>query len=103
VLVRRDLPAPQQAVQAIHAALEAGRAGLIASNAEHPHVVLCHVESIHALLRASDQLKQAEILHQLFHEPDLDGAPTALATEPVRGKVRAHFRRFQLLRSEVCR
>ena len=40
----------------------------------HPHVVLCHVESIHALLRASDQLKRAEILHQLFHEPDLDGA-----------------------------
>jgi hypothetical protein len=103
VLVRRDLPGPQQAVQAVHAALEAGRAGLIGSGGAHPHVVLCHVESIHALLRASDQLNRARILHQLFHEPDLDGAATALATEPVRGKVRAHFRRFQLLRSAVCR
>jgi hypothetical protein len=85
-------------VQAIHAALEAGRAGLIPSEGEHPHLVLCHVDSIHALLRASDRLALADIRHQLFREPDLDGAPTALATEPVRGRSRAHFRRFQLFK-----
>jgi hypothetical protein len=96
VLVRRDLPAAQRAVQAIHAALEAGRAGLIAQGGAHPHVVLCHVNSIAALLRASDRLKGAEIRHQVFCEPDLGCAPTALATEPVRGRTRAHFRRFQL-------
>jgi hypothetical protein len=99
VLVRRDLPAAQQAVQAIHAALEAGRAGLIARGGEHPHVVLCRVSSIGALLRASDQLKGAQIRHQVFCEPDLDCAPTALATEPVRGLNRAHFRRFQLYKA----
>ena len=96
MLVRRDLPAAQRAVQAIHAALKAGRAGLIARGGEHPHVVLCHVDSIAALLRASDQLKGAEIRHQVFCEPYLACAPTALATEPVRGPIRAHFRRFQL-------
>ena len=96
MLVRRDLPPAQRAVQAIHAALEAARAGLIAADEEHPHVVLCQVDSIGALLRASDQLKRAALRHQLFHEPDLDCAPTALATEPVCGPRRAHFRRFQL-------
>jgi hypothetical protein len=85
-------------VQALHAALEAGRVGLIPSAGEHPHphLVLCQVDSIHALLRASDRLNAAQIRHQIFCEPDLDGAPTALATEPVHGRSRAHFRRFQL-------
>lgn len=99
MLVRRDLPPAQRAVQAVHAVLEAARAGVIGNDGEHPHVVLCGVGSVEALLRASDRLTGPSIRHQLFCEPDLDGAPTALATEPVRGlSLRAHFRRFQLLK-----
>ena len=103
VLVRRDLSFPQQAVQAAHAALEAARAGLIPRGADeplapHPHLVLCHVPSIDGLLRAADRLRGAGVRFRLFHEPDLGGAPTALATEPLRGEDRAPLRRFPLLK-----
>jgi hypothetical protein len=102
VLVRRDLSFPQQAVQAAHAAIEACRAGLIPSHRDghlpHPHLVLCHVGSIQGLLRAAELLRRAGIRFQLFHEPDLGGAPTALATEPLRGEARAPLRRFPLLK-----
>ncbi len=104
VLVRRDLTFPQQAVQAAHAAIEGCRAGLIPGNHDgdvthpHPHLVLCHVGSIPGLLRAAESLRAAGIRFQLFHEPDLGGAPTALATEPLRGEARAPLRRFPLLK-----
>jgi hypothetical protein len=97
--VRRDLSEAQRAVQAVHAVLEAARAGVIGREGEHPHVVLCAAGSIEALLRASDRLKGLSIGHRVFCEPDLDGAPTALATEPVRElSLRAQFRRFPLLK-----
>ena len=97
-------------MQAAHAAIEACRTGLIPPNgsgdgglapggeAPHPHLVLCHVNSIPALLRAAESLRAAGIRFQIFHEPDLGGAPTALATEPLRGEARAPLRRFPLLK-----
>jgi len=85
-------------VQAVHAAIEAARAGLIPASGEHPHVVVCAVGSTESLLRAADRLSQFNIRHRLFFEPDLGCAPTALATEPVRGSPRALFRRFPLLK-----
>ena len=90
-------------MQAAHAALEAARAGLIPREADqplapHPHLVLCHVASIDGLLRAVGQLSGAGVRFRIFHEPDLGGAPTALATEPLRGEARAPLRRFPLLR-----
>jgi hypothetical protein len=85
-------------VQAAHAAVEAARAGLIPPGGPHPHLVLCHVGSIHGLLRAADRLEHAGVRFQIFHEPDRDGAPTALATAPLRGEARAPCRRFPLLK-----
>jgi hypothetical protein len=71
---------------------------LIPPAAEHPHVVVCAAGSIDSLLRAAGRLTQSNIRHRLFFEPDLDCAPTALATQPVRGPARALFRRFPLLK-----
>jgi hypothetical protein len=98
VLVRRDLAPPHQAVQAAHAAIEAARAGLIPRDGDHPHVILCHLSSIAALMNAADGLALAGVQFQLFHEPDWDGVPTALATGPLRGEARAPLRRFPLLK-----
>ena len=89
-------------MQAAHAAIEACRARVIplsdSDGVPHPHLVLCHVGSIPALLRAAESLRRGGIRFQLFHEPDLGGAPTALATEPLRGEARAPLRRFPLLK-----
>jgi hypothetical protein len=85
-------------VQAVHAAIEAARAGLIPPDGQHPHVVVCEVGSIDSLLRAADRLSRSNIRHRLFFDPDLGCAPTALATEPMRGSLRALFRRFPLLK-----
>ena len=92
---------PQQAVQAAHAAIEAARTGLIPRDGAHPHIVLCHVPSIPALMHAAGQLNRAGVRFQLSHEPDWDGVPTALATEPLRGEARAPLRRFPLLKERV--
>lgn len=101
MLVRRDLTLPQQAVQAAHAAIEAARAGLIPRDNAHPHLVLCHVASVPALMNAAGRLALAGVRFQLFHEPDWDGVPTALATEPLRGEARAPLRRFPLLKESA--
>jgi hypothetical protein len=98
VLVRRDLSHPQQVVQACHASLEAARA-FLPSDHEHPFLVICGVRDEPRLWRCLDVLSAAGIRHCAFHEPDLDGQLTAVATEPLSGPIRQVFRRYQLLKS----
>jgi hypothetical protein len=99
VLVRHDLPTPQIAVQAVHAALEASRQ-FLPPDSEHPHVVLCGVASEAHLLSAADHLFRWHIRCALFREPDRAQEATALATEPLWGERRRLLQRFRCLRRE---
>jgi hypothetical protein len=99
VFVRIDLPPPQQAVQACHAAIEAARHGLFPPGDEHPHLVLCGARSEFSLEDIAARLARLAIAHQPVFEPDLGGQLTALCTEPLRGSRRVPLRRFSLLRT----
>lgn len=96
VLVRRDLPPTQIAVQASHAAIEAARL-LLPADSDHPHLVLCGVRSADRLLAAADFLYLNQVPHAVFREPDRGGEPTALAAGPVTGDRRRLFARFRCL------
>ena len=96
VLVRRDLSHPQQVVQACHASLEAARTFLPVSS-EHPFVIVCGVRDEPRLFRCLDRLEAAGVRYRAFHEPDLEGQLTALATEPIYGSKRKVFQDYQLL------
>ena len=96
VLVRRDLTAAQQVVQACHAAIESAR-HFLSPHSEHPFLVVCGVRDGPALVRCLDRLEAAGIRFRAFHEPHLDDQLTAVATEPVCGAPRALFRQFRLL------
>jgi hypothetical protein len=96
VLVRRDLPAAQIAVQAAHAAAEAARRFLPADH-PHPHFVLCRVSSERDLLAAADRLDRRGVRFELFREPDRDGEATALATEPLAPGRRSVLARYPCL------
>lgn len=93
-MVRTDLPLPQQAVQACHAAYEAGS---LSSDAEDIYLILCQVKDEKKLQLESEKLNGAGIEHALFREPDLGGQATALATLPLpREASRGRFRRWRL-------
>lgn len=100
VLVRRDLSPSQQAVQGIHAAIEAARDGLIPSDITHPHLVLCSTPDEDALRLQMDRLDVHGIKYRPFFEPDRDNELTAIATEPISGSGRRHFRNIPLLTME---
>jgi hypothetical protein len=94
--VRKDLSPSQQAVQAIHAALEASKQLSLSWN-DHPHLALCGVNSLLQLQQAAAKLSDAGIQFTLWHEPDRGNEPTALATTILTGEVRRYLRKFQLL------
>ena len=94
MLVRTDLPENQQLVQAVHAAHEAGiRFG-------DPHrissVVVCSVPDEDHLLRAKEKLDHFGIRSSVFIEPDMQNQSTALATEPIWGRLRKAFSNYPL-------
>lgn len=97
VLVRRDLPPVQMAVQACHACLHAGP--LAGDLVDPPHLVLCAVASLEDLQGWARRLTDLGVPFHLFLEPDLGNAPTALATIPVTD--RRPFRALPLVRLEV--
>jgi len=84
-------------VQACHACIEVARS-LLPPGDEHPHLVLCGVSSEQRLRLILHRLQRLRIDCRPFHEADLDGELTAIATAPVRGDCRRHFRRYQCLR-----
>jgi hypothetical protein len=83
-------------VQACHASIEAARA-FLPSDHEHPSLVVCGVRDAFRLSRCLDRLSAAGVRCRAFHEPDLGGQLTALATEPISGPIRRLFRRYRLL------
>lgn len=100
--VRRDLSLPQQAVQACHACIEMART-LLPSCDEHPHLVLCGIKSEPSLWTVLNRLERLGIAYRPFRDSDLGDQLTAIATEPVRGDQRHHFRRYQCLADEEVR
>lgn len=94
LFIRTDLSAPQQIVQASHAALGAGnRFG------PHSHLVLIGVDDEEALLKAANHLDELGIDLEKFYEPDYDTGYTAICTRPLKGEVRKPLRKYQLMRS----
>lgn len=95
VVVREDIPVADQAVQACHATIAA--ASSYAERTVTDNLVLCGVSDEAELLETSKRLELEGIPFRLFHEPDLAGQATALATEPVDSATRRHFRHLRLL------
>ena len=96
-MTRRDLPLPQQAVQACHATYEAAKSFPCDT---HPHFCLCAVRDEARLHLEMEKLRMAGIQVRAFYEPDRNNELTAFATEAISGEKRRHFRNFQLLRTE---
>lgn len=92
------MPISHQAVQACHASVAAGR-DLIRS--ENPYLVLVTVPTKSDLVLLSTQLSRAGVDHRVFHEEDMGGRPTALATRPLTQKERKHLRHLPLYKC-VC-
>ena len=94
LFIRTYLSAPQQIVQASHAALEAGnRFG------SHSHLVLIGMDNEETLLKAASHLDELGIELEKFYEPDYNTGWTALCTQPLRGDVRKPLRKYQLMRA----
>lgn len=96
VLVRKDQPYGQIVVQAGHAAIESSRQYLPA-NLDHPHLIVCGVRNERELMKESARLDKSGIRHTMFYEADRNDEATALASEPVFGENRKHFKRYRLL------
>ena len=97
ILVREDIAFEQQAVQSTHAAIEAARY-LIPPQIEHPHVIICGVGDEMNLKKEASHLSLFGIKYKPFYEADIDNQLTAIATEPIYGKDRKHFKKFKLLK-----
>jgi peptidyl-tRNA hydrolase len=95
IAVRADLPLPQQAVQACHAAIQSAR-DLIQADEIHPSLVILTVPNLPALIDLSCRLTNRGIAHRVFQEEDMGGQVTALATEPVEKEQRRIFQKMKL-------
>lgn len=74
------MPLVHQSVQSVHAGIAAGR-DLV--RCDNPHLVLLTIPTQTALVRLSCDLSARGVQHRVFHEEDMGGRPTALATEPL--------------------
>lgn len=91
------MPLSHQAVQSCHAAVAAGR-DLI--RCQSPYLILVTVKTKADLIALSCDLSSAGIAHRVFHEDDMDGRATALATRPIVQSERRHLRHLPLFRAE---
>lgn len=80
VLVRTDIPGPQQTVQAIHAAM--GSAAKFGEPA-HNHLALLAVPNRDILMSWGCRLKELGLGFQAFFEPDNEMGYSALSTAPM--------------------
>jgi hypothetical protein len=83
-------------VQACHASLEAARA-FLSTDQPHPFVIVCGLRDERSLAQALDRLRRAGVRCRAFHEEDLGGALTAVATEPLSDPQRGILRDYRLL------
>lgn len=100
VLVRADLTAEQQLVQASHAALEAGFR--FEQPVQTSSLIVLSVPDAQALQSAAQRLALHDIDHHLFYEPDFGPMGySALATRPLTAKKERHLmRKYPLFRME---
>lgn len=101
IFVRTDLSPAQQAVQSVHAAIEAANHFDFKSLEDHPYVVILSARDERRLHRARRYLIDQGVKHVQFHESDLDDQLTALATEPINGDRRKLFNKYQLLNGGI--
>jgi hypothetical protein len=94
MFVRGDLSHPQQIVQTAHAVDEIGKRH---KTEETSFMVLCDAKNEESLYNIAGYLKEKNIDHEMFYEPDI-GECTAIATQPLRGEARSSMKRFQLKR-----
>lgn len=97
VLIRKDIPLEHQITQACHAALEAGfdtqRPGCNTTK-----LITLSIDSEEHLHEVSRKLELHNVGHHMFFEPDDNMGFSALATHPITGKERNHFKKFKLWR-----
>jgi hypothetical protein len=98
VLVRADLPLPDQIVQVGHACLEAGRRF---QPADGCHIVVLTVTDQIALVQTIDRLTAIDVQCAAFYEPDNDFGLTAICTEPIADQRRRFFRNYPLWSDNV--
>jgi hypothetical protein len=96
VFVRNDLTAPQKAVQACHAVLEACWPFHL-DDLEHPSVILLGVENEEELDRIEEDLPYY-FHYEVFREPHYGNSKTALAVYPVTEADRKWFKDFKLMK-----
>lgn len=94
--MRSDLSAPQQVVQACHAAIEVAKS-FLPTGSLHPHIVVCAVADERQLFQCIDRFRRLEIAYRAFYEPDRGNELTAIGTEPVSGERRQVFKRYRCL------
>ena len=93
MFVRPDLSIPQQIVQSCHAILEVGKS-LIPDDLPHPHLVVIGIPDERRLFQCVERLRCRNVPCRVFHEPDRAGELTAVATGPIVGAERRHFKRY---------
>jgi hypothetical protein len=81
------------------------RAGLIAPELDHPHLVLCVAPDQHELDYTAGLLRSAGLEYRVFNESDLDDQITSLCTQPLDRdqlpkRLRKHLRGLTLLGTE---
>ena len=100
IVVRADLPLRHQVVQACHASISVARDRLISDDEQHPSLVVLTVPNQAALIETSCKLSKLGVTHRTFFEADMDGQPTALATEPLEAGRRKVFANYPLLKGD---
>lgn len=102
--IRTDLPLAQQSVQSIHACYKM----VLNYRPDHecPNVVYIGVPDKRALEKVMRKLRDNQIPHVRFDEPDFDYGLTAVATIPISGEQREVLSNYRLWSvdnwSEVC-
>jgi len=98
ILIRKDLPLPQIAVQSCHAAIESAKKY---HTEHHPSVIICTVKNENDLINQQRYLTNNGIQFMEFREPDRNNELTAICSEPIYGDDRKIFSKFQLFKGEL--
>lgn len=96
LFTRSDLSRQQQIIQTAHAIHEVGIRREYDELNKVPNAVLIDVKSENDLLEIVEYLENNKIEYEMFYEPDIS-AHTAIATYPIKGDDRKHFRHFNLM------